>query len=181
MMQIQDIKTERLELKKISMKDFDDYVEWRSQTEYHKFLPSQPKTKKEYKKSLKKAIKDYKNKKEPTLMWGIFYNKKLIGSVTIEDWNLTHRYCELGWGLNPNSQRQGFAKEACEAAIAYIFNVLNMNRIAAFVWEGNEQSKALAEKLGFVHEGTDRKARFKNGKFLDVYCLGLLKDEWKNN
>jgi len=179
MIKIQDLKTERLELKKLSMKDFDDYVEWRSQSEYHNFLPSKPKTLKEYKKSFKKVIKDYNNKQEPTLIWGLFYHNKLIGSVAIEDWNITHGYCELGWGLNPAFQKHGFANEACVAVIYYIFNVLNMNRIAAFVWEGNKASKTLAEKLGFVYEGTDRKARFKNGKFLDVYCYGLLKSEWK--
>lgn len=179
MIRIDTIATERLVLKKLKIDDLDDYFEWRSQEEYHNFLPSKPKSKEEYKKTIESIVTGYENEEHPTLMWGMFLNDKLIGSVSIEDWSLTHKYCEIGWGLNPKFQKKGFALEAVSEVIKFIFNVLDMNRIAAYVWEGNEQSCTLAKKLGFVHEGTDRKARFKNNKFLDVYCFGLLKEEWE--
>ena len=54
-----------------------------------------------------------------------------------------------------------------------------MNRVSAVVWNGNNLSKHLAEKLGFVREGVDRKARFKNGHYIDLYRYGLLKEEWE--
>lgn len=182
-MNVETLTTERLILKKLCKQDLNDYIDWRSQKEYYNFIPNNLKTKKELKQRFKKLIKEYRNKKEPLLMWGIYQKEtnKLIGSVTIEDWSISNKYCELGWGLNPQYQNNGYAYEANTEIINYIFKKLNMNRISAYVWEGNIASKKLAEKLGFTHEGTDRKARFKNNKFLDVYCFGLLKDEWKQN
>ena len=60
-------------------------------------------------------------------------------------------------------------------------DILQMNRIDANIWDGNDASKKLAQKLGFVQEGIQRKARIKNGKLIDLYCYGLLKEEWENS
>ena len=178
MIQVKTLKTERLVLKKITKKNLNDYVEWKSNREYHKFLPTDVKTKQEYEISLNSIIKNYDNKDEPNLLWGIFYNNKLIGSVSIEDWNIKHKWCEIGWGLSPKFQNQGFAYEAVKCLINYIFNIVKMNRIKVVIWNKNDASKKLASKLGFVQEGIERKARIKNNKFVDLYCYGLLKEEW---
>lgn len=174
---VETLKTERLVLKKITGQNLGDYTEWKSQQEYHDFLPSSPKT--DYKDTLNKIVKGYDNLEDPTLLWGIFLGDKLIGSVSIENWNTTHKWCELGWGLNPKYQHNGYAFEAVSCLINHIFNTLNMNRVSIVIWDGNNQSKHLAEKLGFVKEGVDRKARFKNGKYIDLYRYGLLKEEWE--
>lgn len=178
MIEVVELKTERLVLKKISYDNVDDYIDWKSREIYHKYLPSKAKTKDEYKNTIKSIVKGYDDKKDPNLIWGVFYNSKLIGSVSIEDWNTTHKWCEIGWGLNPKYQKQGFAYEMAKALINYIFYTLKMNRISIVIWDGNDASKKLAQKLGFIHEGVERKARIKNGQFIDLYCYGLLKDEW---
>lgn len=54
-----------------------------------------------------------------------------------------------------------------------------MNRISANIWGGNESSKKLARKLGFIQEGIERKSRIKNDKYVDLYCYGLQKEEWE--
>ena len=166
-------------MKKISFKYIDDYVEWKSQEEYHEYLPSKVKTREEYKKSIDSIVKGYYNEENSNLIWGVFYEEKLIGSVSIEYFDTTHKWCEIGWGLNPKYQKQGFAYEATKSLINYIFSMLNMNRISIAIWEGNESSRRLAEKLGFVQESIERKARIKNGKFVDLYCYELLKEKWK--
>ena len=174
-----ELKTNRLILKKISYDDLNDYAEWKMQEIYHEHLPSRAKTKEEYKKSIDAIVKNYQDKESSNLVWGVFYNNKLIGTVSIEDWNLTHKYCEIGWGLNPNFQKQGFAYEATTRLINYIFEKSDINRISIVIWDNNLSSKKLAQKLGFVQEGIERKARFKNNKFIDLYCYGLLREEWK--
>lgn len=92
----------------------------------------------------------------------------------------THKVCEIGWGLNPKFQKQGFAYEVVKCLINYIFNTLQMNKISIVIWDRNNASKKLAEKLGFVQEGIERQARLKNGVFIDLYWYGLLKEEFKN-
>jgi len=178
MITVEELKTERLSLKKISIEDLDDYIDWKTQKEYYEFLPGSPKTKDDYKNSLQKATDNYDNEENPTLIWGIYLNNKLIGSVAIEDWNTTHKWCEIGWGLNPKFQKQGYAFEAVKCLINHIFDDLKMNRISIVIWDGNNASKKLAEKLGFIQEGIERKARIKNDEYIDLYCYGLLKEEW---
>ena len=179
MLTVENLHTERLELRKITIKDFDDYAEWKSQEEYHQFLPSKPKVKEEYKSTLRSIIAGYEDEENPNLLWGIFKDNKLIGSVSIEDWNTTHKWCEIGWGLNPKFQKQGYAYETVSCLIAHIFKDLKMNRNSIAIWDGNNASKKLAEKLGFIQEGIERKARIKNDKYIDLYCYGLLKEEWE--
>lgn len=180
MIEVVEFRTERLVLKKISIKDVDDYAEWKGQHIYHKYLSSKAKSKEEYKKTIESIVKGYDDKEDQKLIWGVFLNEKLIGSVSIEDFNSVHRWCEIGWGLNPEFQGQGFAYESVKCLIDYIFENLKMNRISVVIWDGNESSKCLAKKLGFVQEGIERKARFKNDKFIDLYCYGLLASEWKD-
>ena len=180
MIDVVEFRTARLVLKKLSYSDFEDYAEWKSQDIYHDHLPSKAKTKEEYKKAIESIIKGYEDKDDPNLIWGVFYKNKLIGSVSIEDWNTTHKWCEIGWGLNPKFQNQGFAYESTKCLVEHIFEKLKMNRISIVIWDGNEASKNLAKKLGFVQEGIERQARYKNDKFIDLYCYGLLKEEWKD-
>lgn len=179
MIDVVELKTERLILKKLSFDDVNDYAEWKGQEIYHAFLPSKALGKEEYENVLCEIVKGYSDKQDPNLNWGIFYNRKLVGTVSIEDWNTTHKWCEIGWGLNPSYQKQGFAFEAVKCLINYIFEKLHMNRVSAVIWDGNDASKKLAKKLGFIQEGIDRKARYKNNQFIDLYRYGLLKDEWK--
>ena len=179
MIEVKELKTDRLTLKKIAISDLEDYIEWKIQDSYHCYLPSNVKSKEEYKKTIDEIVSRYNDSNDPNLIWGIFYKNKLIGSVSIEDWNITHKWCEIGWGLNPSFQNQGFAFEATKCLMDYIFNFLGMNRIEIVIWDGNKPSIKLAQKLGFVKEGVSRKARIKNNKYYDLLHFGILKNEWK--
>ena len=53
--------------------------------------------------------------------------------------------------------------------------------IEAVVDEGNERSRGLLRKLGFVYEGTLRQRQFVGGRFRDEYHYGLLRDEWRSS
>ncbi|MBQ3494047.1 MAG: GNAT family N-acetyltransferase [Clostridia bacterium] len=179
MIEIKTLKTNRLTLKKLSLKNLDDFFEWHKQEQYYVYLPTKPKTKAECKKYLKNKIKGYKNKTNQVLLWGIFFNDKLVGSVNISTLSFAHRCCEIGWGISPTFHRQGIAYEAISEFIKYIFNDLNMNKIKIVYWKPNVASGGLAKKLGFANEGVERQARYKNNEYIDVICCGLLKSEWE--
>ena len=52
MIEIVELRTARLFVKKISRDDIDDFVEWKIQEVYHEFLSSKVKTREEYEKSI---------------------------------------------------------------------------------------------------------------------------------
>ena len=44
----------------------------------------------------------------------------------------------------------------------------------------NECSMSLFEKIGFVREGIQRKAIYKNGKYNNLIMYSMLKEEYQN-
>jgi RimJ/RimL family protein N-acetyltransferase len=49
------------------------------------------------------------------------------------------------------------------------------------VFENNPRAIRAYEKAGFVHEGRLRQAEFKDGKYIDILVMSILKDEFKIN
>ena len=87
-------------------------------------------------------------------LWAVFERStgRLIGRV-----GLTPRQMddccvlELGYVIDAGHWRQGYAAEACEAAIRYAQEELDCEELSAFIRVENTASIALAEKLGFQY------------------------------
>ncbi len=73
---------------------------------------------------------------------------------------------------------QGFGTEAMRLLLHHGFNTLNLNRISLDVYEDNPRAIRSYEKAGFVHEGCKRKAMYKDGKYIDILQMSVLRDEW---
>jgi RimJ/RimL family protein N-acetyltransferase len=85
------------------------------------------------------------------------------------DWQ--GRQCETGCWVRKSAQRQGVATEATNALVRYAFGALGMRRIGLTHSVGNEASRHIAEKLGFLFEGIQRGANIlPGGKNADRYC-----------
>jgi RimJ/RimL family protein N-acetyltransferase len=61
---------------------------------------------------------------------------------------------------------------------AYIFELKPINRLVIRVFSGNVPSRTIAEKCGYVYEGTMRKAIFARGKYHDVQLFSILREEF---
>jgi RimJ/RimL family protein N-acetyltransferase len=46
------------------------------------------------------------------------------------------------------------------------------------VYDYNQRAIRSYEKCGFVLEGTQRRAVYKHGHFIDVHLMAILRDEW---
>jgi RimJ/RimL family protein N-acetyltransferase len=57
---------------------------------------------------------------------------------------------------------------------------LNLNRIYLYVCEANSRAINTYEKAGFVHEGVLREAVFKQGCYVNLVLMSVLKSEWVN-
>ena len=87
---------------------------------------------------------------------------------------------ELGYWIDPDHHRQGYASEAADLLTTYGFRQLALHRIEARVFEGNDASQNLWETLGFDHEAVHREAIYLHGEYRDVHRYAVLENEWES-
>lgn len=107
---------------------------------------------------------------------------KLIGTCAFThiDWRL--RASEFGIMIGEKQYwNQGYGTEAVRLLIHHGFNRLNLNRIFLHVFSNNPRAIRAYQKAGFTLEVRERQAEYMDGRYIDVYLMGLLKDEYLKN
>lgn len=77
-------------------------------------------------------------------------------------------------------RRNGLGEEAMRLILEYCFIQLHMERVTLDYVEGNHPAEALYRKLGFKEEGVARHGGKKNGMYLDLHMMSLLRIEYYN-
>lgn len=72
----------------------------------------------------------------------------------------------------------GYGTEVMRLLLRHAFNTLNLNRIALDVYESNPRAVRAYEKAGFSHEGRKRQGMFKDGEYIDILQMSVLRSEW---
>jgi RimJ/RimL family protein N-acetyltransferase len=78
-----------------------------------------------------------------------------------------------------SARGRGLGKLVTLEVLSYGFKWLNLNRIELSVLSNNEAALRLYKAVGFVHEGTRRQAQYKDGVYLDLHVMGLLRSEYE--
>ena len=86
---------------------------------------------------------------------------------------------EVGFLLTPEAQGKGYGTESLHAVCDYAFTHGGLRRLTACVPAGNEASRRLLEKIGFIHEGTLRESYWLQQTWRDDWLFGLLKREYQ--
>ena len=116
-----------------------------------------------------------------TLSFAIANEVEVIGGIGAFPQNDVHRFsAEVGFWIGEPFWNQGIISKSLRAFCNYLFSNYEFNRLFANVFEGNDASKRVLEKTGFVIEGTLRKSVTKENKFVDQYIYGLLKEDFLN-
>lgn len=101
-----------------------------------------------------------------------------IGTCQLFNINWVHRNAELQIRIGDNGSRsKGWGSEAIKLLVNFGFKDLNLHRIYLHVFATNERAIRAYKKCGFVREGALREAAHINGEFVDVLCMGRLRNE----
>lgn len=85
---------------------------------------------------------------------------------------------ELSYQIySPTHAGKGLATEAVKLLTGYLFDRKKYNRIRLIIHPDNAASRRIAEKCGYVHEGTARGAWYHRGRSHDVEVYALLRAE----
>lgn len=116
------------------------------------------------------------------LKWGVARraDDKLLGTITLINFDFTHRRAEVGYALGHEHWGNGYVQEALHALLDYAFGVLDLHRIEADVDPRNTASIRTLERLGFQREGYLRERWHVGGEIFDGLFYGLLRPEWEN-
>lgn len=82
---------------------------------------------------------------------------------------------ELGYWLGEPFWGRGIVAEAVAAFVPFIFEVTDLVRLEAGVFDRNARSARVLEKNGFTFESRQPRAAFKDGVFLDVLLYARLR------
>ena len=124
------------------------------------------------------------SRSEQQQVWAITRaDDRVIGLVSLQQFDhhgdRYHRRAEVGYGIARAWWGQGLASEAVRAALAFGFEVMELNRIFARTIADNHESVRLLERLGFTREGTQRQHSLEDDRlFHDSAVYGLLRIEW---
>jgi RimJ/RimL family protein N-acetyltransferase len=73
---------------------------------------------------------------------------------------------------------RGYGTEVMKLLLKHGFETLNLNRIQLDVYEDNPGAIRAYEKAGFLLEGRKRQGIYKNGEYMDILLMGVLREEW---
>ena len=120
---------------------------------------------------------DMAKQQDPQVTFAIEYDFKFAGAIGMVLQRDVYRFsAELGYWIGEPYWSKGIATMAVGLLCDYAFNNLNMEKMFAGIFQGNEASKKVLEKCGFQLEGVARKAVYKNNKFLDEYRYGKVRE-----
>ena len=102
-----------------------------------------------------------------------------VGIFRIDRFDPLNRNALVGADVMPELRGQGYAAEMFHYFFHYLFDECGLHRLALVTLETNAPAIALYRKLGFVEEGRERQAIFRDGRFQDLIAMGLLADEWR--
>jgi len=104
---------------------------------------------------------------------------KMIGGIGFFRLDYKNRSSEFGIMIGDKTYwNQGYGTEAVRLLLHLGFNTLSLNRIHLRVLENNPRAIRAYEKAGFKHEGRQRQAEFKDGKYIDLLVMSILKSEY---
>lgn len=88
-----------------------------------------------------------------------------------------HGRGEIGYWIAEPDRGRGYATAAAELMVEYGVAERRLRKLFARVFEGNEASARVLEKVGFRQEGRLREHYYVDGEYLDATLYGYLVDE----
>jgi RimJ/RimL family protein N-acetyltransferase len=103
---------------------------------------------------------------------------QVVGEVLLMDHDPGNRACGFRIWIS-GARDRGLGTEATRLAVGHAFDTLGLHRVQLEVYAFNPRARRVYEKVGFVHEGTQREALLFDGAWVDLHLMGMLDQEWR--
>ncbi len=128
---------------------------------------------------ISRSLHDYADKKGAVFV--ILDGGKIVGvcGFNLLDWKTG--VGEIGYWLSQDCQGSGLMTDSIRQILTYGFGRLGLSLCRIRAATGNRKSRAVAERLGFQHDGILRRSECLYGMVVDHAVYSLLKTEWQAN
>ncbi len=106
------------------------------------------------------------------------HSAEALGLISVSSIDNINKSCSISSMISPAARGQGIIGEARLQVFHYLYSQLGMERIWSQILEDNHASRKAVEKFGIVQEGILRRAVYKDGKFQNLVCYSMLRDEF---
>jgi ribosomal-protein-alanine N-acetyltransferase len=170
------LQTERLILREYAITDAPTLFAMRNNEEVMRYIDREkPQTIHDSELAIQTMAEGYLENKN--MVWAITLKEnptKMIGSIGYYRTDFANYRAEIGYMLFPDHWRKGIVSEALRRTIAFGFDEIKLHSISANINPGNDASRQVLLRHGFVKEAYFREDYYFNGRFLDSEIYGLL-------
>lgn len=181
-MEILNIQTTRLTIRHLNLSDLSDFHIYRSNPEVTKYQGFDVFTLEQAKQFIQENSTKRFGKAGEWVQYGIenIETKQLIGDCAIKLDQYDTRIAEIGITISHLEQKKGYAKEALNGILSFLFDTKEIHRVVEIVDAENIGSINLLKSTGFRQEGHFIENIFFKGKWGSEYQYAMLKREWDN-
>lgn len=101
-----------------------------------------------------------------------------LGVVNVVDIDQNHSRCHWGFYIGETDAPRGSGSIMGFLALDYLFEELDFHRVIGEAIATNNTSIRYHKRLGFLEEGRLVDHACKNGYFVDVIAMAIVKDRW---
>jgi ribosomal-protein-alanine N-acetyltransferase len=170
------LTTDRLILREYTLADAAALFALRNNDGVMRYIDREkPKSVEDSEIAIQTMAKGYLDNKN--IVWAITLKEdptKMIGSIGYYRTDFANYRAEIGYMLFPDYWRRGIVSEALKKTITFGFDEIKLHSISANINPGNDASRQILLKHGFIKEAYFREDYYFNGKFLDSEIYGLL-------
>jgi RimJ/RimL family protein N-acetyltransferase len=175
------IRTERLTLRPYEPDDFDAGLTYWSRADVTRFLYLEAFTTETFVERLGLLMgRTELNSEGDVLTLAIVPDgvDRVVGDVTLFWRSAEHQTGEIGFILDPEHQRKGYAREAATALLELGFEQMKLHRIVGRLDGRNAASAAVLRGLGMRQEAHLIENEWVKGEWTDEIVFALLREEW---
>jgi RimJ/RimL family protein N-acetyltransferase len=172
------LETERLLLRRLTPADVDTAVAHELDPEIMRFIRDVP-TPEAARQKVLAFLEPWRAEEGRWLILAVVPKgqERMVGIVGCRVTTAAHEAMELGYRLHSDVHGRGYASEASQRLVDFLFDEVGLHKLIALCTAENTGSYRVMEKLGMQREGCMRQYARIGGRWHDELVYGLLADE----
>jgi [ribosomal protein S5]-alanine N-acetyltransferase len=175
------LETERLIIREFKRSDLSSVQLYAEDPVVARYMDWGPNTERQTREFIDVAISFAKEKPRRNFEFAMTLkeNGELIGGCGLRVVHSLNQTAEIGYVLNREFWKRGFALEAANAVINYGFEDLKLHRLCARCDARNLASARVMERGGMRREGHFLRDTLIKNDWRDTFFYAILRDEWE--